>query len=411
MLASTVMLKKNDVMIIFDRYYDYSIKSVTRENRNVIQSSKRVKITLTGPAHDKNVVLANKDNKIQLIRIFVESLKTLQLQGRESERKLIVTGLDPIPFEVCRGNVRDRLDLKNLQEEADTIIVAQILLMVNEGYRQIQVICEDTDVFVILLHHYRKQQLSEKVPPVDVLLQYPPSAQTAISILLSGCDTVPQLFGIGKKKVIKLLKGQDNNANGIEQLGNIDPDIPWDNTERGCISFICGLYGNSGNKTLAEMRYSKWVEKSKSNTMTSVKDLEKFPPTVEAARLNIKRAYYQASIWTNLSLDIVPLDVEQFGWVKDSTNKTVDPVFLDSTTLIAPDSLLKVTFCGCCSQNPCSSLRCSCKQANVTCGELCKCKGECCNGSAPQEVHNDDLAVVDEVTTVVTKIMMKMDIH
>ena len=103
-------------MIFFDRYYDYSIKSVTRENRNVIQSSKRVKITLTGPAHDKNVVLANKDNKIQLIRILVESLKTLQLQGRESERKLIVTGLDPIPFEVCRGNVRDRLDLKNLQD-------------------------------------------------------------------------------------------------------------------------------------------------------------------------------------------------------------------------------------------------------------------------------------------------------
>ena len=127
------MLKKNDLVIIFDRYYDYS------ENGNVIQSSKRVKITLTGPAHDKNVVLASKDNTLQLIRILVESLKTLQLQGRESERKLIITGLDPIPFEVCRGNVRDRLDIKNFQEEADTIIVAQMLSMVNEGYRQIQV--------------------------------------------------------------------------------------------------------------------------------------------------------------------------------------------------------------------------------------------------------------------------------
>ena len=61
------------------------------------------------------MVLANKDNKI-----LVESLKTLQLQGRESERKLIVTGLDPIPFEVCRGNVRDRLDLKNLQDHCCT---------------------------------------------------------------------------------------------------------------------------------------------------------------------------------------------------------------------------------------------------------------------------------------------------
>ena len=80
------MLKKNDVMIIFDRYYDYIIKSVIRENRNVIQSSKRVKITLTGPAHDKNVVLANKDNKIQLIRILVESFKTLQAVARQRIR-------------------------------------------------------------------------------------------------------------------------------------------------------------------------------------------------------------------------------------------------------------------------------------------------------------------------------------
>ena len=69
------MLKKKDVMIIFGRYYDYSIKSVTRENRNVIQSSKRVKITLTGPEHDKNVVLAIKDNKIQLIIFFVGILE------------------------------------------------------------------------------------------------------------------------------------------------------------------------------------------------------------------------------------------------------------------------------------------------------------------------------------------------
>ena len=103
-----------------------------------------------------------------------------------------------------------------------------------------------------------------------------------------------------KKKVIKLLKGQDNNANGIEQLGNIDPDIPWDNTERGCISFICGLYGNSGNKTLAEMRYSKWVEKSKSNTMTSVKDLEKFPPTVECRGSSAK---YQACTLSSKHLE------------------------------------------------------------------------------------------------------------
>ena len=91
--------------------------------------------------------------------------------------------------------------------------------MVNEGYRQIQVICEDTDVFVILLRHYSQQRLSEKVPTVDVLTQYPPSAQTATFIpktieslpsavlssvlaahVFSGCDTVPQLFVLVRRR-------------------------------------------------------------------------------------------------------------------------------------------------------------------------------------------------------------------
>ena len=80
-------------------------------------------------------------------------------------------------------------------------------------------ICEDTDVFVLLLHHYDQHDLSTIDPPVDVLMQYPPSAPKAISVLqtinslpsgvvssllaahvLSGCDTVPQMFGIGKKQ-------------------------------------------------------------------------------------------------------------------------------------------------------------------------------------------------------------------
>ena len=240
------MLKNNDVLLVFDRYYDYSIKSVTRENRNIAQSSKKVKITLTGPAHDKNVVLTNKGNKVQLIRIIVESFKDLKMP--HVSRKLIVTGLDPIPFEVAVDKVRDRPDLTNLQEEADTIIVSQILSMIQEGYRRIQVICEDTDVFVLLLHHYDQHDLSNIDPPVDVLMQYPPSASKAISILhtlnslpskvvssllaahvLSGCDTVPQFFGIGKKKTIKFLKTQD--FYDIENLGNTDPDILWQNIE------------------------------------------------------------------------------------------------------------------------------------------------------------------------------------
>ena len=53
-------------------YYEYSIKSITtititREKRNIAQSSKSVKVTLkfNGPAQERNVVLTNKNNVVQ----------------------------------------------------------------------------------------------------------------------------------------------------------------------------------------------------------------------------------------------------------------------------------------------------------------------------------------------------------
>ena len=93
-----------------------------------------------------------------------------------------------------------------------------MLAMVSEGYRRIQVTCDDTDVFILLVHHFHAQELQKMQPPVEVLMQStsytskPISiAQTVGSLLkdliisllaahaLTGCDTVPQMFGIGKK--------------------------------------------------------------------------------------------------------------------------------------------------------------------------------------------------------------------
>ena len=158
------------------------------------------------------------------------------------QRKLIVTELDPVPFEF------------------DTIIVAQMLAMVEEGYRPIQVICELWRYWCVCtsspslwattsVKQCTTWQTCWCIDAVSTL----PSAPTAISILqiinslpsnvVSSVLAVPQLFRIGKKKVIKLLKAQDV-THDIENLGNTDPDISWENIESGCIKFMCGLYGN-----------------------------------------------------------------------------------------------------------------------------------------------------------------------
>ena len=49
------------------------------------------------------------------------------------------------------------------------------------------------------------------------------------------------MHGIGNKTSINLLNAHDHD--GIELLGNIDPDIPWETIEGGCIGFIRKLYG------------------------------------------------------------------------------------------------------------------------------------------------------------------------
>ncbi|MCP4459020.1 MAG: hypothetical protein GY816_13510 [Cytophagales bacterium] len=350
---------------------------------------------------------------MQLINILVESLKDITLP--KANRKLIVTGPEPVPFEVSDTGLQSRDDLKTDQEEADTIMVSQMLAMINNGYRRIQLICEDTDVFVLLVHHYDKSRISELHPPVEVLMQYPPSSPKAISIsttinslpskvvssllaahVLTGCDTVPHMFGIGKKTALNFLFREHTDFN-VEELGNTDPSLQWETVERGCVDFIRGLYHSCNNKDdLEAMRYTKWVEKSKANTMTTVTDLQSFPPTLEAVRLNMRRAHYQCSIWKNVNAGLVnSLDVEQWGWTKDTANKCLDSVFMDPTTPIAPESLLKLTFCGCCSEEPCSSKKCGCRKADVMCCSLCKYKGKCKSNGVPSAAADDDLAMVD----------------
>ena len=308
-------VSQNDTALIFDRYNEYSIKSVIREARNVSQSVKRVKLSLDGPIHPKSIVLGNRENKKHLIQILVHALKSARIP--RANGKLIVTGEDSIPFEINNSGLIPREDLKTLHEEADTMIVSQMLSMISEGYKQISVICDDTDVFLILLHHFHRYRLILQLPPVDVLMNPTSSSTKSISIrktveslredvisnllaahALSGCDTVPQMFSIGKKKLITVLMSGSRNGTLLKCLGDLDSDLSWEAIEHQCEKFVWLLYAqNKETTSLAEIRYKKWQDKAKANTMLSVLSLKALPPTMEALKLNIKRAHYQAAIY------------------------------------------------------------------------------------------------------------------
>ena len=227
-------MTNSDIYLIFDRYHEYSIKYTTRDARETGITRKHHLLRTTKLPAQK-VVLSSVENKKQLIRILCEELTEDGLFHLPStgDHKLVVSGEDPCPIEVQNEERRTRYDLETHQEEADIIIVQQVLKCVGEA-QSISVISDDTDVFVLLLHHYQMAGLE-----VLLTMESPSNERAILNITLtqakhneivtnllpahaiSGCDTVACYLGIGKGRLIKHLKeGCDLSA-----IGNVDAPL------------------------------------------------------------------------------------------------------------------------------------------------------------------------------------------
>jgi len=96
-------------------------------------------------------------------------------------------------------------------EEADVVLVQQMLTVLTENPAGITVVWDDTDVFVLLLHYYLEYGLTLLVtmesPIKDrVVVDIDETVEKHQNIIpeilaaqvLPGCDTVACCFGIGK---------------------------------------------------------------------------------------------------------------------------------------------------------------------------------------------------------------------
>ena len=108
-----------------------------------------------------------------------------------------------------------REDISTSHEEADCIIV-QHAMMASEYQQGVSVIADDTDVFILLIHHYY----------TDICSTVKNEEQIAHDQLayhaLSGCDTVACYFGIGKVKALK----RQRAGFSLSCLGDIHASLP-----------------------------------------------------------------------------------------------------------------------------------------------------------------------------------------
>ena len=125
------------------------------------------------------------------------------------KHSLLVTVPASIPMEIFKGVATERRELETTHGETDVIIPRQVVDATTQGSTCIKVICDDTDVFILLIHYYQQclltcialmEDTSRKRAVFDIGATAQQHADIAGQLLavhaLTGCDTVAFMWGI-----------------------------------------------------------------------------------------------------------------------------------------------------------------------------------------------------------------------
>ena len=141
-------------------------------------------------------------------------------------------------------------------------------------------------------------------------------------------------------------------------------------------AFILACYSMRDCTSLNVARCQVWKNKMKRNSIEPPK-LCSLPLTEAPFSKNVLRAHMAVAIWRDcLKRDPPTLNPTDHGWYHPKGSTMLFPPIVPQGTPLAPADLLKLIKCGCCSDNPCSGKRCSCKANGLGCTLFCHCKGE-----------------------------------
>ena len=293
--------KDSDVYLIFDRYFDYSIKSITRQERSkaILKERKLILTTQLPPQSDMLSFISNKKQLINMIRDALTETQVLE----NDPNTFMVTTSDQVPETIQKGKLEKHNELWNSFEEADIIIIRQLCFIIGEGEDCVEVVSDDTDVFVLLLHFYHEETFT-----ANILMEATSEERTVVSIgetvklhesivpyvlavhAISGCDFVSSFFNLGKKSMLNVLKKFPLNFLG--EL-NCAREVIFKEAK----AFIAACYGVRGLDDFSTIRYKCWKTKTLKGNLSTRFKLCTLPPTNEVTELHILRAHFQAMSW------------------------------------------------------------------------------------------------------------------
>ena len=157
--------------------------------------------------------------------------------------------------------------------------MAQAIFAAKEEGKQVAIVVDDTDVYMMLLYHYHVESLTIPMKLhsiqtgracIDVTATVHMLKDTVLDLLpahaLSRCDTVTMCYGIGKSKVLKTVNCKVDKCS-LSLLG--DESANMDGIIKQAIAFMCKCY-NVANVSMTEARIRVWTAKTGRKTAAKI---------------------------------------------------------------------------------------------------------------------------------------------
>ena len=207
-------LQKSNVTLVFDRYFPNSTKHFTRMHRWFTAGAQAD----TGDACSSQTSHSHQHEE--------QNSTECHARRRPAQLQLLHecntnAGVSDVPVEIVGGVRIDRHDLCSTHEVAN-IVITQRAISCSLPSKCIRVVCDDNDVFVLLVLFYHiKRRGRNSVPMIMTSLMKERAvvdigaSATALSGIaddlraihgISGVYTVASLHGVGKATIIKIAK-------------------------------------------------------------------------------------------------------------------------------------------------------------------------------------------------------------
>lgn len=352
---------KSNPIIVFDGYPENSSNSNTK-------SAERLRRAKGGRSVDilfEETTLFSKTNQKQF------------LANEFNKRNFI---------QLLKKHLSDNgFTVKQAYEDADRDIIATAV-EVSPRFESVVIVGEDTDLLVLMTHmaknhqnvYFRKAGKGSTAAKLYSINSFKHKVLLEHILFIhafSGCDTVSAIFGMGKNRIINVLKQNRQLREGLKFFKNPNPSKNQIATSGENV--IIALYGGKeSDDSIDTVRYRLFAQ-SGIKTKT---DFSRLPPTSAAVRQHSFRSYHQVQTW--LGKETNALD---WGWKR--SNRGLEPITCEKEPI--PETLLNMISCSC--KKKCEGA-CGCRKAGIKCSILCRsCLGETCNNKPdPDEDADND---------------------